>query len=233
MEVGAHEFRSPLNIILNKLTVLKYKFDNQSQEIRDLAKEMEEQAYRAKQLLDNALTFDIPVAYNFQESHLGSLFQSAAQEFTARAAERKIHIVVKDSAKYLPKIYMDSERIAQVITNLLDNAVKYSFKGENIYVTGTETASTVKFSIESRGTGIPEKFRDTIYEPFKRKVVEDKTRFIAGTGLGLPITKQIINMHKGNVNFTSVSFLSDLNRQEAEYGHIVTFIVELPKIKKL
>jgi signal transduction histidine kinase len=229
MKVGAHEFRGPLNSIVSLLTVLSDRLASQPSEIHEKFKMIEEQAYRAKTQMDNALTFDMEAPVNCGEESLGLLFMAAEREFTARAAQRNIKIIVWDSAKKLPKIQMDGNRMAQVITNLLDNAVKYSFKGEKIHIRGWQSDTMVRFSVQNWGLGIPEAFHEAVFEPFQRKVVEDKTRFIAGTGMGLPIVKQIVAAHKGRVKLTSEPFLDDPRRQGAEHGHIVTFMVELPR----
>lgn len=233
MKVGAHEFRGPLQIIVSQLGVLTRKVKEEIPDVRDVVKIIEEQAYRAKHQMDNALAFDNPIAYNFQSGSLGLLFRAAELEFYSRAAERNITITIWDSAKRLPRLRMDSERVAQVITNLLDNAVKYSFKGEKIHVRGWEGSESVRFSVENRGIGIPKRFAEVIFEPFQRKVVEDRTRFIAGTGLGLPIVKQIVTAHGGSVTFSSHPFLDDPRKQDPEYGHVVTFTVELPKKERI
>ena len=119
----------------------------------------------------NGLAFDGPLAYNFQIGHLGLLFFEEAEKrsLLTRAEHRDIAITIWDSAKRLPKISMDSARMGQVITNLLDNAVKYSFRKGKINVRGSYTNNSVRFLVENQGLGIPEEYLEAIFEPFQRK----------------------------------------------------------------
>jgi signal transduction histidine kinase len=115
------------------------------------------------------------------------------------------------------------------VTNLIDNAVKWSFTGELIHIRGQVLPGWVVFTVEDQGTGIPDDRKKAIFEePFLRKVLEDKKRFIAGTGIGLKIAKKIVDAHHGTISVTSVPFLDDPRRQGPEHGHVVTFTVRLP-----
>lgn len=190
---------------------------------------IEEQALRARRQMDNSLLFDTEVICNFEEGRLGQLFQVAEEDFAHRGSPRNVRLVVWDDAKRLPPIRMDGHRISQVITNLLDNAFKYSFKGERVHVHGRRVDGGVQFTVVDRGIGIPKEYLDAIFDPHHRKIVEDRTRFIDGSGMGLPIVKRILDQHGGWVKVTSVPFLDDPARQDPESGHEVTFIVFLPE----
>lgn len=64
---------------------------------------------------------------------------------------------------------------------------------------------------------------------FKRRVVDDRTRFVPGTGIGLKIVSKIVQAHRGKIEVSSVPFLNDPARQSPQDGHIVTFTVTLPR----
>lgn len=227
METG-HEFRSPLQAILSQLAVLKASLGDNPQFLCT-HKKIEEEVFRARRQMDAALAFGRELGFNFIASRLGPILQAVADAYITRAADRNIRIIVWDSAKRLPKIRMDSDRIRQVVTNLIDNAVKWSFAGECIHIRGQALLEGVVFTVEDRGTGIPEDREQAIFEkPFLRKVIEDKKRLIAGTGIGLKIAKKIVDAHHGTISVSSVPFLSDPRRQGPEYGHVVIFTVRLP-----
>lgn len=102
----------------------------------------------------------------------------------------------------IPEIYMDSERIKQVLLNVLSNAIKYTpGKGNiNVYIGKTITQVYVKTS--DTGIGIPRESLDRIFERFYR-VDKARTREQGGTGLGLAISKEIVEAHNGEISVTS------------------------------
>jgi PAS domain S-box-containing protein len=94
----------------------------------------------------------------------------------------------------------DVDRIIQVMTNLISNAVKFSANGEMVDVSISTTAEAIRVSVRDHGPGIPQEFRSRIFEKFAQADVSDARRK-AGTGLGLNIVKQIIAQHGGVVGF--------------------------------
>jgi signal transduction histidine kinase len=101
----------------------------------------------------------------------------------------------------LPEIEADAIRLRQILLNLLSNAAKFTEDGEirlNAYAEG----ETIHIKVRDTGIGIaPEDF-DKLFMPFAQ-VDTSNTRTSSGTGLGLPITKWLIEMHQGSINFTS------------------------------
>jgi len=229
LEVGAHEFRAPLHTIISLLTELRHKMVGQPQDVQLLARKIENQAYRARRQADNALTLDIRSRYNFSEQDLASIFVLAQEEFEARALERSLRINVSDSAKGLPRIVMDKDRIIQVVANLMDNAVKYSLKGETINVRGKQTSTTVEFSFENRAKGIPEDWGLADFKAVKGEPAAGISSFVVGTGLGLQIVKMIVERHGGSTSFTSTNLPPDTGSGKLGGGQVVTCTIVLPK----
>jgi signal transduction histidine kinase len=96
----------------------------------------------------------------------------------------------------------DPERFAQILANLLDNAVKYSPPGSPIDVSLTVVGKDVELRVTDRGVGVPEAERDMLFAPFFRT---SRTREIAGTGLGLHISRRIAEQHHGRLSLESSS----------------------------
>lgn len=255
MHAGAHELRQPLHNICSLSGVLareSKRLRESSISIHDkLQKNIEVEkdlltlieltkdypslcnrivsySLRAKRQMNNGLLWDSPVKCDFKTETLGFLFNIAEREFSGRGLRRNVRLAIWDDAKNLPAITMDSDKIGQVITNLLDNAFKYSFRGEVIHVHGVRLTNGIMFSVTDRGIGIPEKYKDTIFETYLRNIVEDETRFIDGSGMGLPIIKKILDLHGGSIEVKSDPFLNDPLRQSPEDGHEVVFSVFLP-----
>ena len=109
----------------------------------------------------------------------------------------------------------DSSRLTQVVANLLSNAAKFSNKGEKVEISVAHHTGVAKVSILDRGRGIPENFRDQIFGRFTQADSSD-SREKGGTGLGLNISKSIIEKHDGMLDF------------ESEVGVGSTFFFTLP-----
>ncbi|MBL6927701.1 MAG: PAS domain S-box protein [Rhodospirillales bacterium] len=112
----------------------------------------------------------------------------------------------------------DDERVAQVMANLLSNAAKFSPKGAAVEIALKEEAGRVRISVADNGPGIPEKFRNRVFDRFSQADSSD-TRKAGGTGLGLSIVKAIVERHGGKVDF------------DTEEGAGTTFYFDLPVMK--
>jgi signal transduction histidine kinase len=109
----------------------------------------------------------------------------------------------------------DPALLREVVTNLLNNAIKYTPSGGELQVSLARHNGSVVFEIEDNGYGIPEDKQSQLFQPFYR-VVSDKTASIKGTGLGLHLVKNVVERHNGHIRFKS------------EYGKGSTFGFELP-----
>ena len=100
----------------------------------------------------------------------------------------------------------DKDKIEGVLTNLIDNAIKFNREKGSIRICSQEEESSIKIIIEDSGIGIPEKDIPRIFERFYR-VDKARSRELGGTGLGLSIVKHIVELHNGNVGVESVEGL--------------------------
>jgi signal transduction histidine kinase len=100
------------------------------------------------------------------------------------------------------RIQGDPDRIAQVLGNLLDNAIKYSPRGSAIDVSLTVVGNEAQIRVTDRGVGVPADERDRVFAPFYRT---SRTREISGTGLGLHISRRIAEQHHGRLWMDSSS----------------------------
>ena len=118
------------------------------------------------------------------------------------AARGQIDLIV-DLPPRLPRVYADAERVHQVISNLVHNALKFSTGGAsiNISASGEPTGQQVTISVIDTGIGIPAEDQDRIFERFYKT---DRARASGGTGLGLAIAKHIVQAHGGQIWVNSV-----------------------------
>jgi two-component system, OmpR family, phosphate regulon sensor histidine kinase PhoR len=123
------------------------------------------------------------------------LLHSAAQRMQVQAerANLNLRVEVPDG---LPKVQVDSQRLEQVLINLIHNAVKFTRPGGEVVLCAESIPGEVRFSVRDTGVGIPSDEVSRIFERFYRV---DKSRAGRGTGLGLSIAKHIIEAHSGKI----------------------------------
>lgn len=109
----------------------------------------------------------------------------------------KAEVNLSASAVSIPLV-ADGDALIQVLTNLLDNAIKFSHKGSTVWATGQKHPEGVLFAIKDSGRGIPADKLETIFLPFAQADASD-SRDRGGTGLGLPISRTIVEQHQGRI----------------------------------
>jgi two-component system phosphate regulon sensor histidine kinase PhoR len=123
------------------------------------------------------------------------LLHSASQRMQVQAERANIALRV-DGADDLPKVEVDSQRLEQVLVNLIHNAIKFTRPGGEVLLGAELIPGEVRFAVRDTGVGIPADEVSRIFERFYRV---DKSRTGSGTGLGLSIAKHIVEAHKGRI----------------------------------
>jgi CheY-like chemotaxis protein/anti-sigma regulatory factor (Ser/Thr protein kinase) len=121
--------------------------------------------------------------------------------------EEKSLVLELDIFPQLPLVYADRDRLQQVITNLLGNAIKFSLQGNEIRIRAqrfegkrsNEASEWIKVSVSDQGIGVEEKDFDLIFDKFRQGSCDTLEEKPKGTGLGLPICKEIISHYEGNI----------------------------------
>ena len=125
--------------------------------------------------------------------------------------------MVLDVPPTLPPIMGDEKRMQQILLNLTSNAVKYNREGGQVHISATVNEGVIQIAIKDTGRGIRTEDMDKLFDKFRR--IEETEGSTKGTGLGLPITKRLIELHKGNMEVIS------------EWGVGSTFSFTLPVIE--
>ncbi len=159
------------------------------------------------------------MSFDMREEAIGELTQQAIDANQAYAEKFNTSIILAKPIDKSILVKLDSARYAQVLSNLLSNAAKFSPQGKNIEVIISETDTNTRISVKDYGEGIPKEFRSKIFGKFEQADSSD-TRSKSGTGLGLYITKQIVGQMGGEIGFNT----------RANKG--TTFWVEFPIIHK-
>ncbi|HET6825276.1 MAG TPA: ATP-binding protein, partial [Amnibacterium sp.] len=107
-----------------------------------------------------------------------------------------------DAEPNLPPIAADPDKLRQVLTNLVDNAIKYSPDGGHVYVLVTRSGNRIRFRVQDEGLGIPPTEQARIFEKFFR-LDPQLTRGVGGTGLGLYICRELVERMHGRIGVNS------------------------------
>jgi two-component system phosphate regulon sensor histidine kinase PhoR len=214
----SHELRTPLSHIKGYVeTLLSGAKDDPQVSVRFL-QTIERNAERLKLLIEDLLTISElesgRVQLNLQTLALRSVVEKVLEDFKARAAAKSVTLVGE-----VPELQVraDFGRLEQVISNLLDNAIKYGRSCGQVRVGARAVeGDKVEVFVQDDGPGLPPEALERVFERFYR-VDKARSREQGGTGLGLSIVKHIVQNHGGKVWVTS----------ELEKG--ATFCFTLPK----
>jgi signal transduction histidine kinase len=222
ISIASHELRTPLTGILGFSDLLSngaVKAEEQRQHFQRL---VYQQAERLAALVDNLLDVSRLEAGRVQIDpttlDLEEIVRSVLEPFRAAAPGHAFAAEVEPAAR---RVFADPERVRQVLVNLVGNAVKYSPAGGAVSVLARHEAAggLVRISVADQGLGIPPELRDRVFGLFQR-VDGAETRGIRGTGLGLYIVKELVELHGGTVEV------------ESEVGRGSTFHVTLPTSRR-
>jgi signal transduction histidine kinase len=197
----SHELRTPLSSVVAATDLLEDETDEPTAGQRHWTGMIRRNVERLLRLVDDLLTVARAESGRFTvqpaEDDLATIAADAAQ--SARAAAQAKHVEVR--AEVEPsRVRVDATRMAQAIDNLLANAVKFTPPGGlvRIRVAPRPEDGTVVLEVADSGIGIPEEDREHLFERFYRAPAATEGA-IPGTGLGLPITKAIVDAHGGSM----------------------------------
>lgn len=198
----SHELRTPLTSIRGYAeTVLDFDLDPNTREFVEVIRK---NAMRMVSLTEDLLVLarveSGEESFHLEEVAADQLVQEAYANFQ-EIARRRGHTLTTDIAA-TARVRADADKIHQVFTNLLDNAMKYSAAGSTIVMGAKASNDAVEFSVSDSGPGIPSEHLPRLFERFYRV---DKARSLesGGTGLGLAIVKHIVLNHGGKVRVES------------------------------
>ena len=211
LNVAAHELRTPIMPILANAEILKDKQPGDSKEIDTILRN----ALRLQRLAENILSatkIDSNTAsYSMEQFDLNALLAQAVKDTAYTMKEKAVRIVfVPESESLL--VVGDKDRIGQVVTNLLDNAVHFTKEGR-ILVTSRSTEEFAEVSVSDEGPGIDPQLYPLLFSKFAAKSSK-------GTGLGLFICKKVVEAHGGTILATNTSV-------PGSHGAVFTFALPL------
>ncbi len=230
VSVASHELRTPLAAIKNAVQlILKGKTGAINENQEKFLSMAERNINRLTNILNDLLNLSRiesgKIELKFKTVALEEIIELTASSLRPQADTKSIQIEV-DVPESLPEVYGDPEKVEQILTNLIGNAIKFSPEGGNILINakihsterGGDFGDRVAVSVKDTGIGIPPEHLEAIFEKF-HQVEGSLHRSVSGTGLGLAITKGLVEAHQGKIWV------------ESDMGRGSTFTFTLPSIE--
>jgi two-component system phosphate regulon sensor histidine kinase PhoR len=196
----SHELRTPLTSILASAETLESSVDDAESNRRFLSI-IHKNATRMQRLINDLLELSAieNVTVDVERVPLYPLIEDVVNSLSVAADERRV--TVRNNVAEDANVFADPHRLVQMLTNLIDNAIKFNREGGTVTV-DHETAAVDIIRVTDTGEGIPPQHLDRLFERFYR-VDRARSRKLDGTGLGLAIVKHLAKAHGGDVSVTS------------------------------
>ena len=216
----AHELRTPLSLIIGHAEAVHDGVLPPSKENFEIIRE---EAERLEQLVNDLRTLSLADAgelfVEFQPVEINKLLSDIKAHYMVRLNQKRITLDLEPAPVALRvQANLDPIRFSQVLTNILDNALRYTPEEGRIVISTKQNVDQVEISIQDSGDGVTAEDAAHLFDRFYR-ADESRTRDEGGSGLGLAIAKSIVEMHKGKI------------WAESEKGKGLKVIIQLPVLK--
>jgi signal transduction histidine kinase len=202
----SHELRTPLASIRVFGELLRLGRVSDPEKIREWGEYIDSESRRLTQLVDNILDFTRIESdrkrYRFEPADLAGLVEDAVLPFSVRLRQDGFTLSLRGAEAPLPPVRVDAAAVAHALSNLIDNAVKYSGDGRRIEVTIAREGGFATVSVADEGPGIHPDEHERIFEKFYR-VGTGLVHEVRGSGLGLAIVRHVAEAHGGSVQVRS------------------------------
>ena len=196
----SHELRTPLTSIQGYVkTLLRPDVDFDRDEQRSFLETIERQGTRLHRLIEDLLVVarieEQQVAPDLELVHVPELAGRVVEELRSRASSWTIELHLDES---LPRVKTDEGKVHQILSNLVDNALKYSEPGSTVRIVGAVDGDGVGITVHDQGQGVPPELQDKVFDRFYQ-VDQSSTRRVGGAGLGLYICRRLAEAVGGRV----------------------------------
>ena len=232
LSIASHQLRTPLTAIKGFVSlILEGAYGKVEPEMRGALNKISISSERLIQLVEDLLNVSRiesgRMQYRFEQSRVEPLLSDLCENFALVAKQRDLYLDLKLPKKDLPELNMDPAKMREVLSNLIDNALKYTEKGgvtvrAELFLaidSKTKKSDVVRLTISDTGIGIPAEEIPYLFQKFSRGK-DTKRLHVGGTGLGLYVGKNIVEAHGGQIWIESDGA-----------GRGTKFIMELPIIK--
>ena len=220
----SHDIRTPINGICGMINVADYYADNMEKQTECRAK-IKEASHLLLELINEVLDMSKlesdEVVLEEIPFNLNSISEEILGVIEHMATEQNIRIIWEEKEVTHWNLIGSPVHVKRILMNILSNAVKYNKENGYVYISCREIPSkqtamtTLEFVCRDTGIGMTEAFQKRIFEPFAQEHAGSRTKF-AGTGLGMPITKKLVEKMSGTISF------------ESKEGTGTTFVIRIP-----
>lgn len=218
----SHELKTPLSLLSLFSEILELGRVKNEEKRMEYYRVMRHESRRLNNVIDNILDFSKIEAgrktYNFADADIAEVIENVLSSYRYQLTNSGFQLET-NIQRDLPPVSIDREAMAQAISNLLDNAIKYSRDLKQLSITTDRRGSDLTLEIADRGIGIPRAEQVKIFEKFYR-VGNGLVHDVKGSGLGLSLVKHIVEAHKGTISV------------ESEVGKGSRFTILLPLARK-
>lgn len=220
ISIASHQLRTPLTAIRGYISlILEGSYGKVAPTLQDVLNKVYTVNNRMGQLVEDLLNISRiesgRVQYNFIEAQIEPIVADLVDMFSIMAKDRGLYVKIKLPKKSLPKLRLDVNKIREVISNLIDNGLKYTKEG-GVTVTVDGDSNCVSIRVQDTGIGVDIESSKRLFEKFTRSSETTKLD-VSGTGLGLYVGKNFVEAHGGLLTVESEG-----------PGKGSTFIVKLP-----
>lgn len=223
----SHEIRTPMNAVLGFTDLLYARINDPV--LKGYLNSIRSSGNTLLNLLNDILDLSKIEAQRMRIIHspvnLFTVFEEIKHIFSLKALEKGLDYSFKIDKNIPPSLLLDELRLKQILLNLIDNAIKFTERGEITVrarirepINLKQNEVNLELVVEDTGIGIPEHLLDYIFESFRQQDDQDKKKY-KGTGLGLAITKRLVELFDGNITL------------ESETGKGSRFVIILPRIR--
>ena len=198
----SHELRTPLNSILGFADVMLEELDgplteNMSTDLGLIYKNGQHLLHLINDVLDMAKIESGKLNLNVEKFNLQDVIEEVTSITSPLASEKNLALFIEPDSDHALEINADKIRLRQVMINLINNSIKFTEKGK-ISIRVAREENNVLISVKDTGIGIPVDQLESVFQEFTQ-VDTSTTRKVGGTGLGLPISRRLIEMHSGRL----------------------------------
>jgi signal transduction histidine kinase len=218
----SHELRTPLNSILGFTDVMLEGLDGKltdymDNDLRLIQKNGQHLLHLINDVLDMAKIESGKMNLHPEKFTVHSVLDEVTSITSTLASEKNLALFIEEDSDREIEIYADNTRLRQVMINLVNNAIKFTFTGKIALRVAQLDGARVLITVKDTGLGIPTDHLEAVFNEFTQ-VDTSTTRKVGGTGLGLPISRKLVDMHGGRLWAESTGI----------EGEGTTFFVEMP-----
>jgi signal transduction histidine kinase len=201
----SHELKTPLSLLSLFSEILELGRVNSDEKKTEYYRIIRHESLRLNKMIDNILDFSKIEAgrktYNFAEGDMAKVIEDVLSSYRYQIINLGVEVQT-NIPDHLPPVLMDRDAMVQALSNLIDNAIKYSGKVKKLSITTVTRESDLSIEIADQGIGIPRAEQAKIFEKFYR-VGNGLVHDVKGSGLGLSLVKHIVEAHKGTISVES------------------------------